>query len=60
MSLEVFDTAGRRAATLIGHELMAAGPHEVTLGSGALKAGLYFACLEFGFQTATHKLIVIQ
>ena len=60
MSLAIFDPAGRRVATLIDRQQLAAGPHQVKLETAALKAGFYFARLEFGFQLATRKLMVIR
>jgi trimeric autotransporter adhesin len=60
VSLEVFDAAGRRVATLFNHEPMVAGAHEVPLKTADLKAGLYFAKLEFGSEFATERLIVLR
>jgi hypothetical protein len=60
MSLAIFDPAGRRVATLLDRQWMTAGQHDVTLGTAAMKAGVYFARLEFGFQVATHKVMVVR
>jgi hypothetical protein len=60
VALAVFDPAGRRVATLVDDEWMTAGPHLVTLRTGAIQAGLYFARLEFGFERSIQRLVVVR
>jgi hypothetical protein len=59
-TLEVFDPAGRRVATLVDHEQLAAGPHEARFTPGALMPGTYFARLRLGAGTASRKLVVVE
>ena len=60
VNLALFDPAGRRVATLIGHQTMSAGAHSVALEAARLGAGVYVARLEFGRQLATDKLMVVR
>ena len=60
VTLVVFDPAGRRVATVLDRQWLAAGPHSAALGTGSLKTGLYFARLEFGSQRTTRKFTVIR
>jgi len=60
VTLAVFDVAGRRVATLIDREVMAAGPHEAVFNAEALRSGVYFARLEFDSQRATEKILLVR
>jgi hypothetical protein len=60
VTLAMFDLAGRRVSTLIDRKILSAGPHSTPLLTRGMKAGLYFARLEFGSQVATQRVEVIR
>jgi hypothetical protein len=60
VTLAVYDAAGRRVAKLLDQQPLEAGPHLVPFRTGAMKAGVYFAHLEFGAQRATRKVMVVK
>ena len=60
VTLAVFDVLGRRVATLIDQQQMVAGPHDAIFETETLRAGTYFARLEFGSQRATQKIQVVR
>ncbi len=57
VSLEVFDIAGRRVATLVNGQV-AAGTHTVTWN--AANSGVYFAKLATPFGTRVQKVVVLR
>lgn len=60
VTLEVYDAAGRRAATLIDHRRMEAGPHRVDFSGGHLRSGLYFCRLKAGDHLLVGKLVRVD
>jgi trimeric autotransporter adhesin len=60
VSLSLFDAAGRRVRTIMNHESLVAGPHDVPLETQGIQPGLYFVRLEFGSRTASQKLLVMR
>ena len=57
--LEAFDVLGRRVALLAGGP-QAAGPHEVSLDTSGLPAGVYVLRLSAGAETQTTRLTVAR
>ena len=60
VSLEVFDTLGRRVAIAAQQEAMAAGPHTRSVDLSALAPGVYLYRLVAGTQVATRTLTVVR
>jgi hypothetical protein len=64
VTLEVFDVAGRRVASLVS-EVRGGGHHEVTWNGrnddgNAMHSGVYFARLEAGGRVLTKKMILLK
>lgn len=59
VSLDVFDTAGRRVATLV-NGYRAAGVHRAEFDASGLASGLYFARLTQGGYHAARKLVLLK
>ncbi|MCP4573938.1 MAG: T9SS type A sorting domain-containing protein [bacterium] len=57
--LEVFDTAGRKVATLVDRRL-AAGPHQVNWRPRRLPSGVYVARLEADGETALQRMTLLK
>ncbi len=60
VSVELLDTAGRRARSLLRSQWLDAGPHELRLERGELSAGLYFVRLRTSEGTVSRKLVVTR
>ena len=60
VTLEVFDVAGRRVATLIDDEPMPAGVHESVFAPRDLPSGLYLCRLKAGGDVQTRKLMLAK
>lgn len=60
VSLAVYDTRGRRVATLIDNEVTAAGLHQAPVRSADWAAGVYYYRLDAFGQVLTRKLIVLK
>ena len=61
VSLRVYDSLGRRVATLLSNEFMPAGRHQVTLNASSLASGMYIyrVMLQDG-QSVTRKMTLIK
>ncbi|RJP79894.1 MAG: T9SS C-terminal target domain-containing protein [Candidatus Zixiibacteriota bacterium] len=57
--MDLYDTQGRRAATLLNGEL-AAGAHTLALHGDRLSSGLYFAVLRFDESVLTQKILILK
>ena len=57
--LEIFDTLGRRVATLVDGT-QAAGPHTATFNASDLSSGLYLYRLKAGDNVSTRKMILLK
>lgn len=60
VTLEVFDVQGRRVATLLHHQMQAAGGHDVLVRADQWGSGAYFYRLEAAGRSATRKMIVVE
>ena len=60
VTLEVFDTLGRRVAVAAEREAMAAGPHTREVDLAGLAPGVYLYRLVAGTQVATRTLTVVR
>jgi len=62
--LELFDSAGRRVATLLDEHLAAGSYHELWRGldeaGRPVASGLYLTKLSFGGKTATHRMLLLK
>lgn len=58
VTLDVYDTQGRRVATLVDNEPHEAGKHEVILPINKLGSGLYISKLTTGLRQVDLKIIV--
>jgi len=58
-TLEVFDVAGRRVATLVDADLEA-GTHRADWRPQRMRSGVYFARLSAGGRTAVERMVLIQ
>ena len=59
-SLTVYDLQGRRIATLVDHELMSPGVHEVQVRAEGWRPGCYLYRIETGGKTAMRKMVVVR
>lgn len=59
VTLEVFDVAGHRVATLLD-AAQEAGPHQVTWRPQQVQSGVYFARLVQGKHTAVERMVLIR
>ncbi len=57
--LNIYDAAGREAATLV-NDLLRAGSYSVNLNAGNLSSGVYFYKLEAGNFIQTRKMILVK
>ncbi len=57
--LEIFDTTGRRQATLVD-ESMGAGVHTIQWQPRGLPSGVFFARLTAGGKTATRRMVLLK
>lgn len=60
VTLEVFDVQGRRVATLLHHQMHAAGGHDVLVRADQWGSGAYFYRLEAAGRSATRKMVVVE
>ncbi len=60
VTLEVFDVQGRRVATLLNHQMHAAGGHDVLVRADQWGSGAYFYRLETAGLSATRKMVVVE
>lgn len=58
--LEVFDMLGRKVATLINQETIAAGSHTVVFNAKNLASGMYLYRLTAGSQSVIKKLTLLK
>lgn len=59
VTLEVFNTAGQRVATLI-NRVENAGDHQVTFEASRLPSGLYLYRLDFAGQSLINKMMLVK
>src|SRR5690625_444340 len=59
VQLEVFDTLGRRVATLL-QGTVSAGAHTVTFDASGLNSGIYFYRLSAGNQILSRQMILVK
>ena len=59
VTLEIFDTLGRRVATLVDREL-AAGAHSVDWNAGSLSSGVYVYTLRAGTSVESRRMVVTR
>ncbi len=59
VTLEVYDIAGRRVATLV-EGLRTAGDHSVVWSARGVPSGVYHYALRVGSETTTRKMIVLR
>lgn len=60
VSLEVFDMLGRKVASLIHSERMAAGVHQVTFQADNLASGIYIYRLKVNDEMFTKKMLLLK
>jgi len=60
VSIEVFDAAGRRVATLVNNAFQQSGTHSVRFDAGNLSSGVYFYQLTAGNHVLTGKMTLIK
>lgn len=60
VSLTVFDLQGRKVATLLSTERMAAGQHEVQWDAHALASGIYFVRLQDPHRTHSQRILFLR
>ncbi|HEY3295176.1 MAG TPA: T9SS type A sorting domain-containing protein [bacterium] len=59
LSLEIYDVMGRQVQTL-SDGFLEAGEHSLRFDGTALPSGIYFARIQSGEFTATHKLLLLK
>ena len=59
VSLEIFDIAGRKVASLI-NEYMTPGNHQISWNPGSLSSGIYLVNLVVGTETFNEKITFIK
>ena len=59
VSLNVYDVAGRRVATIL-NKSMAAGTYDVGFNASGLSSGVYFYMLKTAEQEMTKKMILLR
>lgn len=59
IELSIFDSEGRRVATLVDRTLLA-GPHEATLDASDLPAGTYYCRLQSGGSSKMGQIVVVK
>lgn len=60
ITIEVYDAAGRRVATLINDSYQQSGTHNVRFDAANLSSGIYFYQLSTGNQQLTGKMTLIK
>jgi len=60
VTLELFDLQGRRIATILDRQPLAAGVHEHPLRTDRLESGLYLVRLESAGAVAARKFLVLR
>jgi hypothetical protein len=60
VDLAIFDVQGRRVASLLNREVLAAGWHEVSAQAENWPGGFYFCRLEVGGNVTTQKFVVLK
>jgi type IX secretion system substrate protein len=60
VTLELYDAAGRRVATLLDRERRAAGPQQVVLDARHLASGVYLAHLEADGRVSTQRIVLLH
>ncbi len=60
VTLEVFDTMGRRVALLVNNEQKKAGTHQLSFDASALSSGVYLYRLQAGDDVSIKKLTLIK
>ena len=60
VTLEVYDVAGRRVATLLNRERRAAGPQQVVLDGSHLASGVYLAYLEVDGRVSAQRIVLLR
>ena len=59
-SLSLDDMAGREVATVVDHELRAAGAHEVNVAVAGLRSGVYFYRLSADGKSETRRMTIMR
>jgi hypothetical protein len=60
VTLRVYDVLGREIATLVDHESLAAGKHEVSFDASHLSSGVYFYRLQADGIARTKQMVLIK
>lgn len=60
VSINVFDAAGRKVATVVDNVFRQSGTHNVRFDAGSLSSGVYFYQLTAGNQILTGKMTLIK
>lgn len=60
LTLEVFDTQGRRIALLLDDQLLVPGQHEAVFDAHHLPNGVYFARLSGHGHQQTHRMVLLK
>ncbi len=60
ITIEVYDTAGQRVATLVNDSFQQSGTHNVRFDASSLSSGVYFYRLSAGSQQLTGKMTLIK
>ncbi len=60
VTLEVFDVVGRKVATLLERQPMAAGVHEVAWSADGRATGVYFYRIQAAENVRTRKMILVK
>lgn len=60
VTLKVFDILGNEVETLINHQPMSTGSHQVVFRANGLASGIYFYRLKAGNFTQTRKMFLLQ
>jgi hypothetical protein len=60
VTLKVRDILGREIATLLDHQTVTGGEHEVVFDATHLPSGIYFYTLESGLHRATGRMMLVR
>jgi hypothetical protein len=60
VSMNVYDVAGRRVATLINNEVHPAGLNTVSLNTRQMPTGIYFVKMQTPVKSVTRKITVVR
>jgi len=60
VSIDVFDAAGRKVATLLDNNMQQSGTHDIRFNATNLSSGVYFYRLTAGNQILTGKMTLIK